>query len=116
MRELTDGRGVDVVMESVGGEVLRAALNGLAKNGRVVTVGGHGGEVVPVDVILLFRNQWSLIGSVRATAEELRHVVDMAGRGEIRPVLDSVHPLEDAAGAHRLMEARRQYGKIVLAP
>src|SRR5438309_1616616 len=62
VRELTGGRGVDVVMESVGGDVLRASMEALAKDGKVVTVGGHAGEVVPVDVILLFRNQWSLIG------------------------------------------------------
>jgi NADPH2:quinone reductase len=107
---------VDVVMECVGGDVLRASLDALAKDGRVVTVGGHAGEVVPVDVILLFRNQWSLIGSVRATADEIRHVVGLVAEGKLRPVIHAVFPLDQAVEAHRVLEGRRQYGKLILAP
>lgn len=116
VRELTGGHGVDVVMECVGGDVLRASLEALAKDGKVVTVGAHAGEVVPVDVILLFRNQWSLIGSVRATASEIRHVIDLVAQGRLRAVIHEVFPLERAADAHRLMEERRQFGKLILAP
>lgn len=116
VREITGGRGVDVVLECVGGDVLRAALEGLAKDGKVVTVGAHAGEVVPVDVILLFRNQWSLIGSVRATADEIRHVVDLVAEGRLRAVVHAVFPLEQAAQAHRVMEERRQFGKLILVP
>jgi len=116
VRELTGGRGVDVVMECVGGDVLRAWLEALAKDGKVVTVGGHAGEIVPVDVILLFRNQWSLIGSVRATADELRHVVGLVAEGTLSPVVHSVFPLAEAADAHRVLEERSQYGKLILAP
>lgn len=116
VRELTDGRGVGVVMESVGGDVLAASLNALDKDGRVVTVGAHGGEVVPVDAILLFRNQWSLIGSVRATEQEIRHVVDLVGQGRLRTVIHRALPLEEAAEAHRVLEDREQFGKVVLVP
>jgi NADPH:quinone reductase-like Zn-dependent oxidoreductase len=116
VRELTGGRGVDVVMECVGGDVLAASLGALAKDGKVVTVGGHAGEVVPVDVILLFRNQWSLIGSVRATADEIRQVVNLVAEGKMRPVVHAVFPLEQAADAHRVLEERRQYGKLILVP
>jgi NADPH:quinone reductase-like Zn-dependent oxidoreductase len=116
VRELTDGRGVDIVMECVGGDVLRGSLEALAKDGKVVTVGGHAGEVVPVDVILLFRNQWSLIGSVRATADEIRHVVGLVAEGKLRPVIHAVFPLDQAAKAHSVLEGRQQYGKLILAP
>jgi NADPH:quinone reductase-like Zn-dependent oxidoreductase len=116
VRELTGGRGVDVVMECVGGDVLRGSLEALAKDGKVVTVGGHAGEVVPVDVILLFRNQWSLIGSVRATADEIRHVFGLVADGTLHPVIHEVFPLAEAAAAHRVLEERRQYGKLILAP
>jgi NADPH:quinone reductase-like Zn-dependent oxidoreductase len=116
VREVTGGRGVDVVMECVGGDVLAASLEALAKDGKVVTVGGHAGEVVPVDVILLFRNQWSLIGSVRATADEIRHVVGLVATGALSPVVHRVFPLEEAADAHRMLEERRQYGKLILVP
>jgi len=116
VRELTGGRGVDVVMECVGGDVLRASIEALAKDGKVVTVGGHAGEVVPVDVILLFRNQWSLIGSVRATADEIEHVVGLVAEGKLQPVVHEVYPLEEAAEAHQVPEERRQYGKLILTP
>jgi NADPH:quinone reductase-like Zn-dependent oxidoreductase len=116
VRELTDGRGVDVVMECVGGDVLRGSLEALAKDGKVVTVGGHAGERVPVDVILLFRNQWSLIGSVRATADEIRHVVGLVADGKLSAVVHGVFPLAEAAEAHRVLEERRQYGKLILTP
>jgi NADPH:quinone reductase-like Zn-dependent oxidoreductase len=116
VRELTGGRGVDVVMDCVGGDVLAASLEALAKDGKVVTVGGHAGEVVPVDVILLFRNQWSLIGSVRATAEEIRHVVGLVADGKLSPVVHGVFPLGEAADAHRVLEERGQYGKLILVP
>jgi NADPH:quinone reductase-like Zn-dependent oxidoreductase len=116
VRELTDGRGVDVVMESVGGGVLTGSLSALAKNGSVVTVGAHGGEVVPVDVILLFRHQWSLIGSVRATAEEIRHCIDLVASGQLSPLIHATLPLDLAAEAHRILENRQQFGKVVLVP
>jgi NADPH:quinone reductase-like Zn-dependent oxidoreductase len=116
VRELTDGRGVDVVMESVGGEVLSGSLAALAKNGSVVTVGAHGGEVVPVDVILLFRHQWSLVGSVRATADEIRHCIDLVADGRLAPVIHTTLPLDSAAEAHGILEERRQFGKVVLVP
>ena len=116
VRELTEGRGVDVVMESVGGDVLSASLAALAKNGSVVTVGGHGGEVVPVDVILLFRSQWSLIGSVRATADEIHRCIELTGEGKLTPVIHAALPLEQAAEAHRILEAREQFGKVLLVP
>ncbi len=116
VREITDGRGVGVVMESVGGDVLAASLPALAKNGTVVTVGAHAGEVVPVDVILLFRHQWSLVGSVRATAEEIRHCVDLVAEGKLAPVIHATLPLAQAAKAHRMLEAREQFGKVLLVP
>jgi len=114
--ELTDGRGVDVVMESVGGDVLARSLPALAKNGAVVTVGAHAGEVVPVDVILLFRNQWSLVGSVRATADEIRTCIDLAAEGKLAPVIHASLPLASAREAHRILEAREQFGKVLLVP
>jgi NADPH:quinone reductase-like Zn-dependent oxidoreductase len=116
VREITGGRGVDVVMESVGGDVLVASLAALAKDGSVVTVGAHGGEVVPVDVILLFRNQWSLVGSVRATADEIGHCIDLVAQGKLAPVIHASLPLEEAGEAHRILEAREQFGKVVLVP
>jgi NADPH:quinone reductase-like Zn-dependent oxidoreductase len=114
--ELTQGRGVDVVLEHVGGQVFEASLRALRPNGRMVVVGGHGGEVVPLDLIVLFRNQWSIIGCQRQTEAELRQIFDLMSSHELRPTVHQILPLSEAAQAHRILEDRRQFGKVVLAP
>ena len=116
VRELTGGRGVDVVMECVGGQIFEASLAALAKNGRLVTVGGHAGEVVKLDVISFFRKQLSLVGSARATAAEYRKVIEMVGIGDLHPVIDRTYPLREASAAHTRMEGRSNVGRLVLLP
>jgi NADPH:quinone reductase-like Zn-dependent oxidoreductase len=114
--EETDGRGVDVVLEHVGGQVFERSLAAVAIDGRVVVCGGHAGEVVDLDLIELFRHEWSVIGCARATEAELRLVVELVGRGELTPVVSDVLPLAEAGEAHRRMEDRRQFGKVLLVP
>lgn len=112
---LTGGRGVDVVMEHVGGDVFTESLKCVCVDGTVVTVGGHGGEVVPFDIIPFFRRQLKLIGSKNASIAELREVMGLIAQGRLSPVIDSVFPLEQAAQAHARIESRAFFGKVVLA-
>lgn len=114
VREQTGG--VDVVLEHVGGDLFTESLRCLRPGGRLVVLGAHAGERVPIDLVELFRNQWSVIGSRRATNDELRRVFELLAAGELRPVIETALPLERAAEAHRLIEARRQFGKVVLRP
>jgi NADPH:quinone reductase-like Zn-dependent oxidoreductase len=114
--EATDGRGVDVVLEHVGGEVFTSSLEAVGTGGRVVVCGGHAGEVVPLDLITLFRNEWSVIGCARATEAELRRVIELVGRGELEPVISDRLGLQDATRGHQLMERRKQFGKVLLRP
>lgn len=114
--ELTDGRGVDVVMESVGGDVLKGGLEALAQNGRLVTVGAHAGEIVPVDVIVLFRKQLSLLGSVRANKAEIEHVLKLVGTGSVKPRIHMRFPLSAAPEAHAVLAERTNLGKVILEP
>ncbi len=113
---LTDGRGVDLVYEHVGGELFQAGLDSLSKDGRLVTCGAHSGEVVPFDIIPFFRGQKSIIGSFVYTLEELETVLELARRGRITPLVDAVVPLDDARQAMERLEARRHFGKIVIKP
>ena len=114
--EHTYGLGLADVLECVGGDVFRASVAALSKNGRLVAVGAHSGEIVPVDLVAMFRNQWTVTGSLRSTPAELDQVLDLLARGTLRPVIEKVLPLEQAEEGHRLLEARQGYGKVVLAP
>ena len=112
---ITGGRGVDVVMEHVGGDVFAESLKCVCVDGTMVTVGGHGGEVVPFDIIPFFRRQLKLVGSKNASIAELREVMGLIAQARLKPVIDSVFPLEAAAQAHARIESREFFGKVVLA-
>lgn len=116
VRELTGGEGVDLVIEHVGGESFQFGLDSLAKDGRVVTCGAHAREVVDLDIIPLFRQQHSVIGSFVFNRNEVEKVLDLAERGVIRPAVHETFPLERAREAAETMEARSNFGKLVLIP
>lgn len=114
--KVTDGLGVDVAFEHVGGRSFQDALDSLRKDGRLVTCGAHAQEVVPLDIIPLFRTQRQIIGSFVYTRAEVETVLKLAARGEIEPVVHRVFALEQAREAMELMERREQFGKIVIKP
>jgi NADPH2:quinone reductase len=116
VRELTNGRGVDAALEHVGGEVFTSALASVRRGGRITVVGAHGGEVVPLDLITLFRDQVAILGCVRASQPELVHVIRLVEQGLFKPVVHEAIPLAEAARAHQVVERRQQYGKVVLRP
>jgi NADPH:quinone reductase-like Zn-dependent oxidoreductase len=112
----TDGRGVDLVYEHVGGELFQKGLDSLAKDGRMVICGGHSGEVVPFDIIPFFRTQKQIIGSFVYDRWEVEKVLDLAARGLVTPLVHRTFPLAQARDAMELMERREHFGKIVLKP
>jgi len=114
--EVTDGKGVDVVYEHVGGELFQAGLDALTKDGRLVICGGHSGEVVPFDIIPFFRAQKSVIGSFVYTKTEVEKCFELASHGRIKPLVHKSFPLEDAAEAMDTMERREHFGKLLLTP
>ena len=113
---LTEGRGVDLVMEHVGGEVFTRSLACLRTDGTMVTVGAHAGEVVPLDIIPFFRRQLKLVGSKNASLAELREVMGMVAAGRLKPVIHARFPLERADEAHRAVDSRDLFGKVLLTP
>ena len=100
---LTDGRGVDLVFEHVGGELFQKGLDSLAKDGRLVICGGHSGEVVPFDIIPFFRGQKSVIGSFVYTREEVEKCLELARAGEDH----AARPRDVPARARRARRWRR---------
>jgi len=113
---LTEGRGVDVVVEHVGTETWEKSIDSLAYNGRLVTCGSHTGVYGRVNIHEVFIKQISIIGSYLGSRHELEQLLKVVARGEIVPVIDSVYPLEGAVEAHKAMEERRQFGKLLIKP
>jgi NADPH:quinone reductase-like Zn-dependent oxidoreductase len=114
VRAVTGGRGVDVVVEHVGEAVFAKAASTLAYGGRLVTCGATTGTRSEVLLNHLFAKQLSLLGSYMGDFAELREVTALLEAGKVHPVVDRVYPVREAAAAHRRMEAREHFGKIVL--
>lgn len=116
IRKLTDGEGVDVVVEHVGPATWAGSLRALARLGRLVTCGGTTGPTVEVNLPHLFIKQQSILGSTMGPASALPVILDRVARGVWRPVLDGALPMSRAREAHERLEQREVVGKIVLVP
>ena len=116
VRKLTDGRGVDVVFEHVGADTWKDSVAALAIGGRLVSCGSTTGRWGETDLWSLFAKQATLLGSFSSNQDNFRTVLRLAHEGKLTPVIDSVLPLSAAAEAHRRLEAREVFGKIVLQP
>ncbi len=112
---LTKKRGVDVVVDSIGEATWERSLRALAKDGRLVTYGATSGPTPLTDVRLVFWRQLRIIGTTMGNHHEFTQVMELVWERKLRPVIDRVFPLEEAAKAHRRMEAREHLGKILLA-
>jgi NADPH:quinone reductase-like Zn-dependent oxidoreductase len=114
VRELTGGRGVDVVVEHVGQATWDRSLRCLARAGRLVTCGATTGPQGNIDIRFLFGRQLALLGSYMGTKSELLAAVPFFAAGRLKPVVDRVYALRDAAAAQQRLETAGQFGKIVL--
>jgi NADPH:quinone reductase-like Zn-dependent oxidoreductase len=110
----SEKNGIDVIFDSVGAPTIPRSLRALARGGRIVVIGATAGPVAEIDLRTLFWRQGSLRGSTMASAGEFREVLEHLARGELRPVIDSVRPLSDAAEGFRRFEAPDLFGKIVV--
>src|SRR5439155_20877106 len=98
--EATGGRGVDVVVDTTGGPLFAEHMAALAPDGRLVTCGAHAGEVVPLDIVELFRRGHRILGFRVATPDEIRAALEMALAGRIAVPVDRTFPLAEAGQAH----------------
>ena len=120
----TDQRGVDVILDHLGGSYLAQNVQSLAIGGRLSVIGVMGGRKAELDIGRVLVNRLSIIGSVlrpRPAAEKAaiirafeRDVMPYFAAGRIAPLIHHVYPLEEAAEAHRAMEASEHFGKLVL--
>jgi len=114
VRRITNKRGVDVVFEHVGTASWEDSLASLAPAGRLVTCGATTRYDAKVDLRFLFSRQLSLLGSYMGTKSELHTVMKLVAAGRLKPVVDRIFPLAEAAAAHAYLESGSQFGKVVL--
>lgn len=112
--EATGGRGADVVFEHVGSETWKESVASLAFRGRLVFCGSTTGRWGQTDLWGVFYKEAEILGSFGATRADFQAVMERVEQGIFRPVIDRVFPMEEAAEAHRYLEARRVFGKVVL--
>ncbi len=116
IRELTDRRGVDVVVDYVGADTWVRSLRSARKGGRVLTCGATTGFAPQTDLRQIFFRQVRVIGSTMGSHSEFLDVMKCVFSGRLKPVIDRVLPLSDARKGHELIEQRKVFGKIVLKP
>ncbi len=112
---LAGGQGPDVVIDSVGGETFARAIDILKPGGRIATYGATSGPVKDFAPRSVFWKQITVLGTTMGSPREFEAMLRLYDGGGLRPVIDRVFPLADAAAAHRRMEEAGQFGKIVLS-
>jgi NADPH2:quinone reductase len=125
VREITGGRGVDLVVDTVGGRTLQGSLECLAYRGRAISVGSAGRDQTPLDIDPLSAGNRTLTGVYlaveallqpeRVQAMVARHLQDVAA-GSLKVVIDRTYPLSEAAAAHAYIESRQAFGRVLLIP
>ncbi len=114
--ELTDGKGVDVVVEHVGAAVFMQCVKALKRGGRLVTCGTTTGGQFELDAQMMYAKHITLMGSFMGSMSETHEYLPLVNMGVLVPVVDKVYPLSEARAAHERMEQGEHFGKIVLVP
>jgi NADPH:quinone reductase-like Zn-dependent oxidoreductase len=114
VKEATDGKGVDVVLEHVGEATWQTAVQSARAGGRLVVCGATTGPNPPAALHRIWWKQLTIYGSTMGTKADSEGAYDLVRSGRAKPVVDSTFPLEQARAAHERMEAGEQFGKIVL--
>ncbi|MDX1745408.1 MAG: zinc-binding dehydrogenase [Halobacteriales archaeon] len=116
VRDLTDGNGVDLVYNNVGGDTWVKSMRSLANGGRLVTSGATAGPNPPTEIRLVFVRQLQILGSTAHSGIDFRRAMSHVFDGTVAPVVDATYPLEDFRDAFERMVGRDVFGKLVITP
>ena len=114
IRDRTNKRGVDVVVDDVGVATWKQSLLALGRRGRLVTCGATTGPIVETDVRRLFWNQWSILGSTMGNDAEFDAIVEQLRAGKLYPPIDQTFDLYHARAGYERLEKAEQFGKVVI--
>jgi acryloyl-coenzyme A reductase len=116
VRALTDGRGVDAVIDTVGSRVFKASFSSLAMHGRYAMVGQLFGEDIAINPARIFFKRAQLLGVGSVSTTQLEDVINLVARGRLNPRIARTLPLRDIALAHQLVEGADLYGRVIVVP
>jgi len=116
VRKITSRHGVDLVVEHIGGDVLLKCFECLARGGTIVTCGATAGREVQFNLWPFFVKEQRLIGSYGRNRADLQSTLDWAAKGKLKPVIDSVFPLDQTPAAFAKLRSRNVLGKILVEP
>ena len=116
VRKITNKRGVDIVVEHVGGEVLLKCFECLARNGTIVTCGATAGREVSLNLWPIFVKQQRLVGSYGRNRADMQATLEWAAAGKLKPVIDSIFPLDQVHAAFAKLRSRNVLGKVLIEP
>jgi NADPH:quinone reductase-like Zn-dependent oxidoreductase len=116
VRKITNKRGVDLVVEHVGGDVLLKCFDCLARNGTIVTCGATAGRDVTLNLWPLFVKQQRLTGSYGRNRADIQATLEWAAAGKLKPVIDSIFPLDQVPAAFAKLRSREVLGKVLIKP
>jgi NADPH:quinone reductase-like Zn-dependent oxidoreductase len=116
VRRITEKHGVDLVVEHIGGDVLPKVFECLARNGMVVTCGATAGREVTLNLWPFFVKQQRLVGSYGRSRADIQMALEWAAQGKLRPVIDTVFPLDQTAEAFAHLRSRNVLGKVLIEP
>jgi NADPH:quinone reductase-like Zn-dependent oxidoreductase len=115
VKEATEGKGVDVVVEHVGEATWKTSLQAAGPNARITVCGATSGPNPPAQLHRIWWKQLTVYGSTMGSKEDFEGAYELVASGAARPIVDRVFPLEKAAQAHEYLEEGRQFGKVILA-
>jgi len=116
VKRLTGRRGADIVVEHVGAATFEKSVVACARGGRIVICGATAGHAPTLNLRHIFWRQLSVLGSTMASKARLFQLIELFAAGRLKPVVDRVLPLAQVADAHKLLESRAIFGKLVLTP
>jgi len=115
VRELTGGKGVDIVFEHTGAKTWGDSLRAMKKGGKLVTCGATTGPLVKIDLRALFIKQQQLIGSTMGSLQDMRDILELVEQEKLKPLIDKVYDFEQIREAHARIESGEQFGKVVVS-
>jgi NADPH:quinone reductase-like Zn-dependent oxidoreductase len=116
VRKITNRRGADLVVEHIGGAVLLKCFECLARGGTIVTCGATAGREVSLNLWPFFVKEHRLVGSYGRNRADIETTLEWAAAGKLKPVIDSIYPLDQTADAFAKLRSRQVLGKVLIEP